>query len=202
MSEEIHRLHIPASLRKEVSPLLDQQFWLFGCDIRNSSGNLLLELGFERTRPPAGWKAATQYHLQFSQGLLKLWGFGLWYGHLDDHPGVLLRRSELAPRLCTLIQPIWRVEDLPPVFVPSSPEQAAYIWQCLSKVFDWFAEYERYVLQRCGREYRQRCLTQWMKQPIGHPEDLSERWQIIANICQGLSVEIHTHPVFYKTQKL
>jgi hypothetical protein len=202
MSEEIHRLRIPASLRKEVSPLLDQQFWLFGCDVRNTSGNLLLELGFERTRPPEGWKAATQYHIRFSDGLLKLWGFGFWYTQLDNSTGILLRRSEFAPRLCPLFEPIWRTEDLPVANLPSTPEQISYVWQSLNKVFNWFAEYEKFILQRCGIEYRRHCLLQWTKQRIGHPEDLSERWQNIANICQGLSVEFHVHPVFYNTEKM
>ncbi len=188
MTQEPLRFHIPADLRREVTPLLDQQFWLLGCDVKYPQGNLLLELGFERARPPEGLKAATQYQAALSEGRLKLWGFGFWYARQNSSWGVQVRRSEFAPRLCALSEPIWRSEDLPPAHLPTAPDQAAYTWHCLNVVFTWFAEYETFILQRCGKEYRRHCLSQWTKRRVGSAEDLSERWRELAKECLHLSL--------------
>jgi hypothetical protein len=37
-----------------LGPLCEQQFWLFGCDVRRPAGNLLVEWGFTRQRQGPG----------------------------------------------------------------------------------------------------------------------------------------------------
>ncbi len=177
MNEISCRLHVPSKMRSTISALLDQQFWLLGCDVRYFGGNLLLEMGFERLRPPADWKAATQYSLPLpAQGCLRLWGFGLWHSPKGS-AGVLVRRSEFAPRLCTLTQPIWKLEDLPSLRMPVTVEEVHQVWSGLIFMWDWFASYERWVVQRCGVDYRREAWLQWNKKRIGEPDRLADCWR-------------------------
>jgi hypothetical protein len=57
-------LILPRELMNRGRTLLHQQCWLWGQDIRRAEGNLLLEYGFERKRPPEGANACSQYSLQ------------------------------------------------------------------------------------------------------------------------------------------
>jgi len=177
MNENSCRFQIPAALRSAIGTLLDQQFWLLGCDVRYHGGNLLLELGFERVRPPSEWKAATQYSLHIPpEGSLRLWGFGFWY-KLDLELGVFVRRSEFAPRLCQIAQPLWKIEDLPPLRMPGTVEEVNQVWRALVFVWDWFANYEEWIVQRCGVNYRRQVWLQWNKKRVGEPERLACCWR-------------------------
>lgn len=173
--------HIPSGIRKQATLLIDQQFWLFGCDVRFPQGNLLIAHGFERCRPPEEWKAATQYQLEMPGGCLRLWGFGFWIKSHQHNQGVLVRRGEFAPRLCALDGPVWRAESLPCGSLPSSLQEIGYTWQMIHQVFVWFADYESSVIQQCGLGYRQQCLTAWTKQRLGRAEELPELWHNLAH---------------------
>ncbi len=178
------KFHIPSIFRGQVADMLDQQFWFLGRDVRASEGNLLLELGFEQTRPPADCKAATQYALNFpDRSQLRLWGFGLWYSRRSEK-GVFLRRSEFAPRLCHLSAPIWRAEDLPALEFPSNETQINHLWHDLAIVFDWFAVYERWVINRCGLAYRISCLNQWNKRCDVEAQRIADFWEFVAQVCR------------------
>ncbi|MCS6839908.1 MAG: hypothetical protein NZ701_03935 [Roseiflexus sp.] len=52
---------LPAHLQQRGAELLHLQCWLWGCDIRRPEGNLLLEYGFSRQRPPAGATGSSAY---------------------------------------------------------------------------------------------------------------------------------------------
>lgn len=190
MPQESLRLSLPDPLHQEIAWMLDLQFWLFGCDIKHPQGNLLIELGFERTRPPEGLSGSTQYQARIADGVLKLWGFGFWYKTINDSQGVFLRRHEFDPRLYTLSKPIWRIEDLPPSQFPATVAQIAYTWECLSRVFDWFANYEEEILQRCGESYRKQCLIQWTKHRVDRSQDLLEWWRRCAQVCKLLLINL------------
>jgi hypothetical protein len=80
-----------------ASVLLDQQMWCWGRDIVRSEGNLLLQFGFRKERPPATVSGCTAYILTPFPGCqLILWGFGLFFG-LESSGGVFLRRYEFKP---------------------------------------------------------------------------------------------------------
>jgi|YNPBryulayer2012_1023412.scaffolds.fasta_scaffold03686_2 hypothetical protein len=174
---------VPTALRNEASLLLDQQLWLFGCDVRNQSGNVLLTIGFERTPPPEGWKAATQYHRCHLDGsCLKLWGFGFWYSS-DSILGVFVRRGDFSPLLCRLINSIWRPEDLPPMRLPDSSHEISLVWRFLAVVCEWFADYEQFILQQYGLNYRRDCLRQWVKKTCAAAEQVPYHWRKVAHQC-------------------
>ena len=87
---------LPSSLQKRGKVLLNQQCWLWGQDVRRPEGNLLLERGFERLRPPEEAGGATQYTLFLTNDLrVRLWGFGMYFGGVQ---GVYVNRYEFVPR--------------------------------------------------------------------------------------------------------
>ena len=52
---------LSCALQRRGSALLNQQCWFWGQDVRRAEGNLLLELGFQRQRPPEEQQGCTQY---------------------------------------------------------------------------------------------------------------------------------------------
>lgn len=190
MNDRSYRFHIPAYLRDRITPMLDQQLWLLGCDVRHPEGNILLQAGFKRQRPPIDCKASTQYHLEFSQGgCIKLWGFGFWYSS-DSTSGVFVRRGDFSPRLCVLDQPIWRTEDLPKMHMPGTLEENNRVWLSLALAFNWFAKYEQDVIRRFGLAYRQNALNRWTKKIVIQAGELSDHWHELANQCCSLLIDI------------
>ncbi len=70
---------------------------LWGADVRRPAGNLLIEYGFERYRPPVEVNGCSQYILNIGMHRrICLWGFGLYYGR---RRGIYLGRFQFNPRL-------------------------------------------------------------------------------------------------------
>ena len=64
--------------RRKGRELLHRQCWNWGRDIVRPEGNLLLEAGFVKWRPPEGETGLTCYTLALPGGdSLMLWGFGV-----------------------------------------------------------------------------------------------------------------------------
>jgi hypothetical protein len=73
---------LPEPVRRHGAELLHLQCWLWGCDIRRAGGNLLLEYGFSRQRPPSGAVGSSAYLMALESGThVVLWGFGAFYGN-------------------------------------------------------------------------------------------------------------------------
>ena len=75
--------------------LFSQQIWCWGRDIRRKQGNWLLELGFERVRPPAGVEIEDSvYTLKLTENRsIILRGFGVYYCD-NAHGAIFLPRYE------------------------------------------------------------------------------------------------------------
>ena len=70
-----------ACVQRFAAALLDQQMWCWGCDIRHGEGNVLLQYGFSRWRPPEGTLGSTAYQLEAPPSRqVVLWGFGVGIG--------------------------------------------------------------------------------------------------------------------------
>ena len=104
--------------------LLDRQCWNWGRDIVRPDGNLLLEAGFLKGRPPEGKAGSNCYTLALPDGdSLMLWGFGLLYG-TPQKGGVYLNRFEFRPVWLpseTIPGPIWKPDMIPAARTPPSP---------------------------------------------------------------------------------
>ncbi|HEU4326536.1 MAG TPA: hypothetical protein VFS21_25565 [Roseiflexaceae bacterium] len=184
---------LPAELRRAGRDLLHQQCWCWGCDIRRQAGNLLLEYGFARRRPPAAMTGSSLYTCACGAGrVAALWGFGLFYGD-PVRGGLFLRRFEFTPRwlpALDLESPPW----LPARVATRDPARDQELWQpallLLSEAAGWVAAYEAWVASAQGQTYRQSCLDGWVYGRVGRPTppaQLPAAWHGLAARCAGLA---------------
>ncbi len=173
----------PERLVSRGSRLLTQQCWYWGCDVRRPEGNLLLDLGFARTRPPEGVEGSTLYALEPAPGVqLILWSFGVFYGRAGTG-GLFLNRFRFEPLLTdqtTLLQEIWQIEQLPNLGRAGDADRAR-LAGLLCELLRWVIAYEHTVLAVQGLAYREACLAQWSRQKLGLPAHaLVPAWQTLA----------------------
>lgn len=172
----------PERLVSRGTKLLTQQCWYWGCDVRRPEGNLALELGFARTRPPEGVEGSTMYALEPVPGAqVVLWSFGVFFGRTSVG-GVFLDRFRFAPLLtaqATLPPAIWRTEQLP-ALSPAAASDRTRLSVLLGDLLRWVVAYEHTVLAVQGLAYREGCLAQWSRQKLGLPAAaLVPAWQTL-----------------------
>ncbi|MCG8347358.1 MAG: hypothetical protein MI924_06205 [Chloroflexales bacterium] len=173
----------PERLVSRGTKLLTQQCWYWGCDVRRPEGNLLMEYGFTRTRPPKGVEGSTMYMLEPAPGAqVILWSFGVFFGR-EGLGGLFLDRFRCEPLLtdrATLAPEIWRTEQLPAQGRAGDADRArvaALLGDLLRRVI----AYEHTVLAAQGLAYREACLARWSRRKLGLPADaLVPAWQTLA----------------------
>ena len=106
--------------------LLSQQIWYWGQDIRRTQGNLLVEFGFQRVKPPVGEEIEDSvYTLNLTENRsIILRGFGVYYRD-NAHGTIFLPRYEFIPGYTTnltLEQPLWTYDELPELNFPTASE--------------------------------------------------------------------------------
>ncbi|HUO07791.1 MAG TPA: hypothetical protein VM008_05800 [Phycisphaerae bacterium] len=163
--------------------LLHQQCWLFGCDIRRKEGNLLLAVGFDRHRPPAGLEASTQYRLELPSGCrICLWGFGIFYGDPTLSAGVFLNRFDFDPRLSPRHDygpDTWKPEALCGLRRVRTQSDRALAKSLVPAALEWIAEYESWILETVGIGYRRACLDRWPHESVA-PHETVYAWRKLA----------------------
>ena len=178
----------PTCVRQFAAALLDQQMWCWGCDIRRREGNVLLQYGFSRWRPPAGTLGSTAYQLDTRPSCqVVLWGFGLFYGDAA-YGGLYLKRYAFAPLWCPnpdLRAALWRPEELPEFRHAQTPRELTSVERLLSAVLHWTAEYETWVLATLGPDFRRQCLVGWDK-AVALAEAVPAHWLRLAETCPTL----------------
>lgn len=183
---------------KHAIGLLSQQVWCWGQDIMRPEGNWLLEIGFERTAPPASRQSCPSiYQMNLPGGKwILLRGFGVFFG--DPSCGsVFLHRYEFVPQFLnqgTLRHLPWNNADLPRLRRPTESQRPA----CTSLILhliDWIRDYEVNIVDRLGVEYRQSTLIEWDdgKQPCTPAEDMAGEWR-------RLGISLAENPTFWKTE--
>lgn len=151
---------LPDELAKRGEMLLHQQCWCWGADIRRPEGNLLLEYGFSRERPPVAASGSTHYWKHLGGATIHLWGFGvLW-----EQPGgaCYVNRYLFQPVLVTLDllkEDIWSPGPFRAEPAMSSPDHRLIVQ--LSSICGFAAAYEHWVEREAGAEYRARILRDW-----------------------------------------
>ena len=165
---------------KSANHLIEQQFWLWGCDIRRQEGNILSELGFEKIKAPAETGLNTsQYRCPLSMTRsIVLWGFGVCL--MDDTYGsIFVPRAGLRPRYAATVtstasawEPAW-FDRLP---LPVRPVDALACHRLLKETIDWIAWYERRVLAIAGVAYRQRSIDSWQR-AVCSADQLAPWWE-------------------------
>ena len=183
--------HIPPDINALGIALFIQQMGLWGQDTKRAEGNLFLEYGFIRERPPVGETGDTAYFLSLDeQKSLMLWRFGLFY--LDTQiGGILLKRRSLIPRLAppsTMPTKRWQVTDIPEAALPTTLEEGQKACALLSTAFLWISSYEKWVTSTLGTAYRLRCLETQNEAYIP-PQGLDAEWERLAEHCLHFVVD-------------
>lgn len=180
---------LPAVLRRRGSSLLNQQFWLWGQDIRRPEGNLLLRLGFERTRPPDGVQGSRCYTVRLdAHRTVVLWGFGIFYGDAGTG-GLYLSRFSLSPLLLESAEPpvtVWTPAHLPQCTPPANADEWTRASSLLIATLRWISAYESWILKEVGSAYRHDCLAAWSR-PVCEADDTATLWLRLAQRCDATS---------------
>ena len=184
---------ISGARRHKGQELLHRQCWNWGRDIVRPDGNLLLEAGFVKRRPPDGEAGSSCYTLAFpGSERLMLWGFGLLYG--TPRTGrIFLNRYQFRPRwlpLETVQEPIWNPAMVPAAQPPPSPRVAVDLTVAALRRI---ADYEEWALARCGLEYR-RAIMPDEDRPSERlpPQTLPAAWRALAD---AIDAQPHPEPV-------
>lgn len=177
---------LPGRVDRHGSRLLNQQFWLWGQDIRRED-NVLLRHGFTRARPPGNVQGGRCYTLRIdARRTVVLWGFGIHFGD-GDRGGIYLSRFRLAPLLGKSGEPpvdVWAPADLPVFTCPGDDRDWARARPLLDATLRWIGAYEEWVLAEMGPEYRRTCLASWPRVVCPATEGAA-RWLRLAQRCDA-----------------
>ena len=168
-----------------------------GCGARTCAtppGNLLLQYGFDRARPPQGVIGASAYQLRLlpdecpRERVIALWGFGFWYGELDEsgERGIFIGRAAFEPRWSAHITPPGNAWSPAPIHAATRPPHSKLERQqarvLLKGALNWIAHYESWALAHLGETERCRQLQAWPQSSarIVPPGEFARAWAALA----------------------
>lgn len=158
--------------------LVQQQFWLFGADIRHPEGNLLLELGFRRHRAAHSSPGSSCYVWCREALSIHLWGFGCCLTtsgmdriYLSRHRAMTYRMSELV--VLEALSSVTQLDDHCRGARPAEPRHEAAL-------FRWFADYERQIHARVGQRAREATLERYGSRKLGPSVAIPDMWVALA----------------------
>jgi CxxC-x17-CxxC domain-containing protein len=180
-------IHFTHQLQRLGTALFNQQCWLWSQDIRRVEGNLLIEYGFSRRRPPEHAPGSSVYRLPINPNVMvALWAFGAFYGSATEG-GVYLGRYAFAPA--------W-VASLDEAHLPHMPDALAIVSQprsyadhqrfrlLLVDMLRWIGAYEQWVVETIGLDYRRECVATWTRGPQTPAERVVTEWRNLAAYCE------------------
>jgi len=157
--------------------LLHQQCWCWGHDIRRAAGNLLLEYGFTRVRPPESGAGSSRYSIEDGCAQVYLWGFGVAY--VTCSTAIYVNRYTFIPRwipCAASLDEVWSAEQLNRLSPPAPIRKRKRARRNLKSLLRFISRYEAWVVESQGIAYRRACLQQWHLSAI-LPERLAREWQ-------------------------
>lgn len=162
--------------------LLDQQLWLFGCDIRRPERNALLEYGFDRVRPPRGADSSSCYSLRGEGFAVQLRGFALCYGEASLG-GLCIRRYGFEPLIRDdpePPEPLWSPDAACALYRPPLGDFETERARALAAgACSWVAAYERWALRSLGLAHRSDSLAAW-RMPVCPADGIAAAWESLA----------------------
>lgn len=172
---------IPPSVIRFADRLFNQQLWCWGQDVKHRQGNLLMRYGLERHREPGQEeRGSTCYRWDDGDQHLAMWGFGVFYG-TRRFGGLLIRRYGFRPvwsEVESLSVGIHSPDDLPTFARPRRHAHWRRAHRLCRDLMLWIADYEEWVQQQLGPEYRERCLIKWMD-PVLPATMIASAWRIL-----------------------
>jgi hypothetical protein len=169
-----------SQLRRDAARLLDQQLWCFGRDIRDPSGNILVELGFCRYRCPLG-EHSSLYTTAIPGGWdVWLWGFGVAISQPSG--SLFLRRYQFRPQWTAApgFNGIHEPERLPRLARPTTATERQQTLARATALCRWFADYEHWILEHRGAAYRMATLAQREKAAFCDAGQQPGAWERLA----------------------
>jgi hypothetical protein len=123
-------------------------------------------------RAPEDCSGSSQYTKMLGGGrLIRLWGFGMFYGAIE---GIYIHRYDFLPRVTCVPPDAWqKVDDMHHL-------EAAQDTVLLREAVLWIANYERWVLECYGHDYRVACLGKWTKRSVP-AKMLPAAWDALAS---------------------
>lgn len=149
-SSKIASWSFSGAFGKNFEKLVNLQMWCFGCDIRRSESNLVLDFGFERTRPPYTAGGSSHYRLTFdSTYTVHLWGFAMVIA--DEAGALCVRRFERSPSIVRAAfdpHSIFKSEGLPTATQPTNAVEREYAQRLLRALCRFLVRYETFLLEK------------------------------------------------------
>lgn len=153
---------LTATQLQRASRHMQQQCWLWGCDIRHPNGNLLIEYGFARYRPTNPLDGSSLYVYATTTYTVMLWGFGMYVGDAE-HGGVFIFRHVFDP--VAVRHPDHSVYTPDAVIKTACPPTQIHQGYTVTAL-TWLMSYEAWVVERMGLAYRQQSIANWPKQSL------------------------------------
>jgi hypothetical protein len=159
--------------------MFDQQMWCWGCDIRNSNGNKMIEFGFRKEKTGTDKNSQSQYSIIYKEHKIFLWGFGCLIRQSSNN-SLFMRRYDLYPK---------RLEYVPENLLANNPKvikkffikDNSLLYKCdyslLEVFYDLIIDYENWIIKQMGSEYREYTLNSWIKKKIVDAENLILTWK-------------------------
>jgi hypothetical protein len=180
-------LNIPPDVEQFGKAFFLQQMWCWGQDIRREEGNILLQYGFTRERPPEGFEGSSCYLLRTNENRnLILWGFGISYLQTGVG-GIFLRRGNFVPLLTPtsdVPSHIWHVDQLQGTFLPRTAQEGCIACTLFSNALSWISDYEHWIGSTFGCEYRRSCLEK-KKEYFLSAEHIAGEWERLSGLCSS-----------------
>lgn len=175
-----------AKVQQRTMKMLDQQFWRWGCDVKHSAGNLLVQYGFLRIpKSNQSSSKSSVYQLEIGpHARVALSSSTMFYGD-NDLGGMLFKRFDCRPYYTPsglVLDSLWEEENdlIPTAFGDCSWRELA------SQLIAIIVEYESWVTCHFGRKYISDSLTSRGKRPFMQAGETPAEWKKIAyQISQG-----------------
>lgn len=181
--EPIVRSPVPAPVLRTLSGLMQHQGWLWGRDVRCSTGNRLVAYGFERIPAPIEKTGGTTLYRRCEpERTILLWSWGFSFHRPGWPEAIHVSRGGGGVHAISLTEfaaPCWCYDDAKLSWRELAPEMI----RCVPDALRWPAEFERWAQRTIGLERREEELREWHnahRTAAGLPEDwdaLADRWR-------------------------
>lgn len=180
-------LKLPLPFYRKGAALFDQQMWCWGCDVRRTEGNLLLEYGcIKRPSPVPHYRSAYSYWLDEDRAIT-LWGWGIWLSQVGLGSVFMSRaRFRVYSSETVLLLPEAGCEKELPSHVDAIPNTDSL--QLLDTAFRWIARYETWAGERMPADYRTQQVDHWPQRQRFHggvpANALAQNWLALLEYTQ------------------
>jgi hypothetical protein len=163
-----------------LQPLLDQQFWCWGQDVRQQP-NRLVRFCFSRIALEDRSKGSSRYELNRDGFLFRVWGFGATVSDTDGR-SIFVSRFSARPVFRRIRKEdelnVHRAKALPDFHAPKEECEADAADSLLLEFCRFVTAYEEWVLGEAdGPVHRRKALAQWMHKPCCKATEVAGRWR-------------------------